>query len=376
MYKNDLIIKELFDRQEAALKGEKNCIPFPFPRFQSILPGIERAKFYLLSANQKIGKTKFCDFTFVYEPLFYTLAHPEVKVKILYFCLEESAKKKSLDFYSHLLYRLDKITVSSMELSSIGSPISKDILELLLSEKYSTYIHAFEDMVTFYDTIKNPTGIKKTCEEHALRKGHYNFEDYTTKDPLGNPIQKQRRNPLNPYSPDDSSVYNIVIVDNASNLSQEAGCNNKRETIERFSKYAIELRDTFQYAVLLIQHQAQAQEGIENIKMKRNKPTSDGTADAKTVVRDINLMFGLYHPYKYGDNSYLGYDIQRLGNNARFLEVLEDRDYGANGAICPLFFNGASSYFSELPGPENITGLKKVYDEIDKIKKKPTLVLT
>lgn len=372
---DDIILKELIQKREAALRGELNCIPFPFSSLRAYLPGIEQAKYICVTANQKVGKTKFCDFTFVYETLFYTIAHPEVKAKILYFCLEESAKKKRLDFYCHLLYRLDGITISSTELSSIGKPVPENILNLLQSEKYMKYIQAFQEMVTFYDNIKHPTGIYKTCEEYALSQGHYNYETYITKDPLGNPIQKQKRNPITPYTSNNPSIYNIVIVDNASNLSYEANM-SKMQTIERFSKYAVELRNIFKFTIILIQHQAQAQEGIINTQAKRNKPTSDGLGDCKLVSRDISLLLGLYNPFKYNDNHYMGYDIKRLGNNTRFLEVLEDRNYGANGAIIGLFFNGASSYFKELPNPENAEQLQKIYSEVDKLKQKPSLILT
>ena len=49
------------------------------------------------------------------------------------------------------------------------------------------------------------------------------------------------------------------------------------------------------------------------------------------------------------------------------MEVIEDRDYGANGSICPLFFNGASSPFSELPLPDDKEQISKVYDYINYI---------
>jgi hypothetical protein len=35
------------------------------------------------------------------------------------------------------------------------------------------------------------------------------------------------------------------------------------------------------------------------------------------------------------------------------MQVLEDRDYGASGQVCPLFFNGMSSSFRELPLPDS-----------------------
>lgn len=39
--------------------------------------------------------------------------------------------------------------------------------------------------------------------------------------------------------------------------------------------------------------------------------------------------------------------------------------------IEPLFFNGAASYFEELPNPQNVAGLQKIYNKIDQINKNP-----
>ena len=101
----------------------------------------------------------------------------------------------------------------------------------------------------------------------------------------------------------------------------------------------------------LVQHQAQAQEGIENRTLGLIKPSSDGLADCKTTTRDANLVLGLYSPFKYEIRTHEGYDITKFRNYIRFLQVIEDRDYGASGQVCPLFFNGMSSMFRELPKP-------------------------
>lgn len=45
------IIKE---RRDRIIRGLINCIPFPFPRFRVWFPGIERARYYLVTANQKV----------------------------------------------------------------------------------------------------------------------------------------------------------------------------------------------------------------------------------------------------------------------------------------------------------------------------------
>lgn len=214
-------------------------------------------------------------------------------------------------------------------------------------------------MVEYFD-IKNPTGINKACREYALNHGHLNKKTIKIKGPLGEDMDRDILDELNPYTPDDPEEYRIIILDNASNLMSESGL-NKRETIEKMSKYAITLRDQLKYTFVLIQHQAQDKEGNESFKLNRLKPSSDGLADSKTTSRDANLVIGLYSPFKYGLREYEGYDITKLRDNVRFMEVIEDRDYGANGQICPLYFDGAVSSFAELPRAQDKEKMDKMY---------------
>ena len=39
-------------RRDRVLNGLYNCIPFPFPRFRALVPGIETSKFIVVTANQ------------------------------------------------------------------------------------------------------------------------------------------------------------------------------------------------------------------------------------------------------------------------------------------------------------------------------------
>ena len=371
------ILEHLKEKRQRALDGLYNCIPLPFPRFRNLFPGIQMGRYIIVTANQKIGKTKFCDFLFVYEMIDFIIKHPEVRAKVLYFCLEESPRKKYIEFLCHLLWRLDKIIVTNSEIESTDKdhPIKEEILELLKTERYQQYIRKFEETVEYIDDTRNPTGINKKCREYALSHGHLNFKKAIMNDPVtGKPVERNVVDTVNPYTPDDSEEYRIVILDNASNLTLESGL-NKRETIEKMSKYAITLRDQLKYTFVLIQHQAQDKEGNESFKLDRIKPTSDGLADAKTTTRDANMVIGLYSPFKFGKDSYENYDIKKFRNHIRFMEVLEDRDYGANNQICPLYFDGASSYFSELPRANDKESIEKVYKFMDNNKFKKSSVL-
>lgn len=52
------VYDNIVERKERVLSGRINCIPWGLPRFENELPGIEQGKYYLISANQKVGK--FC----------------------------------------------------------------------------------------------------------------------------------------------------------------------------------------------------------------------------------------------------------------------------------------------------------------------------
>lgn len=185
------------------------------------------------------------------------MKHPELKVKVLYFSLEMSATEKYNEFLCHLLHRLDKIHVDTRELRSVDKPCRPEVLELLETERYQKYIKAFEDMVIFNDTDKNPTGINMKCREYALNHGHMNFQTIQVKNELtGEMEDKKVVDPINPYTQDDEEEYRIIILDNAANLAQEKGCADEKATIDKMSKYGITLKKQLKYIFVFIQHQA------------------------------------------------------------------------------------------------------------------------
>ena len=92
-----------------------------------------------------------------------------------------------------------------------------------------------------------------------------------------------------------------------------------------------------------------------------------GLSDSKYTAKDASIMLGITNPFAFEVPEYLGYDIAKLRGNARFLEVVLNRD-GQSNDIAPLYFDGATNYFTELPPPKDILSLQKVYSLIDKLK--------
>lgn len=81
-----------------------------------------------------------------------------------------------------------------------------------------------------------------------------------------------------------------------------------------------------------------------------------------------NVALGIFSPFKYELKEYFGYDISKLRDNCRFLEVLINRG-GSPGGIIALYFDGATNYFSELPRADD-PKIQSVYKSLQDIKVK------
>ena len=140
-------------RRDRILQGKFNCIPWPFQRFKNYVPGTEKGKYIIITANQKVGKSKLADYIYVYNIILFAIEHPEIKFKIIYFTLEMSASSKKDEFLSFLLNYLDNIQISPTDLNSVDNekPVDEEILALLESEKYKLYIDKFDEIVTYID---------------------------------------------------------------------------------------------------------------------------------------------------------------------------------------------------------------------------------
>ena len=116
------VIAGLEERRERILNGDINCIPLPFKRFQSELPGIEQGKYYLISGATKASKTQLTNYIFMYNTILYSYYNQGIiQPKIFYYNLEETAEAITLRFMSYLLYTLSDKRISPTDLNSTNA---------------------------------------------------------------------------------------------------------------------------------------------------------------------------------------------------------------------------------------------------------------
>lgn len=365
------VLGNLKRRKEKLLNGGINSIPSPFVRFSDDFIGIEQASYYCITSSTKGAKTQFASFVFVFNALIYAYNNPDkVRLKIFYYPLEETPEDIMIRFMSFLLYTLSngQIRIAPVDLKSTKNykPVSDEILDLLNTEEYSKIIQFFEDNIIF-SASTNPTGVYTECRRYAEEHGTVYKKKQKIKNEFGQTVEVDA---FDHYEQDDPDEYRIIFYDHISLTSTEKGLTLK-QSIDKLSEYFVLLRNRYKFSPVVIQQQAFAGEGLDAFKENKLRPTIANLGDSKYPSRDANVVLGLFSPFKYELPEYQHYDITKLKDNVRFLEVLVNRG-GSPGGLVALYFDGAVNYFNELPRPEEKEALKQIYDFlVESRKRKP-----
>lgn len=371
---NDIFLSDLQkleDRKTRAERKEYNCLPLPFENARKSYPGFERGSYIIISANQKVGKSKLTDYLFVYESIKSVVEKKKIKPHIIYFSLEETPFAKRLALYEHLFYAIDGNLIDNKVFKSTDQdfPCPQWVLDRLKSPEYMEYIKTYFDIVEFpldpktKQSVSSAEEIYNICLKYAEAHGHYN----TYKKKVYNEVYKCELeedviSENDPFTWDDPEEIPIVIIDNFANLKIPKG-STKYAEIETMSKYCIALKN-LGFIVVGVQHQSQEKESLVRRQSNDVIPSAEGLADNKSTSKDLTLLVGLMSPYKYEMPSFMGYDITKWKDNIRFLFIKEDRENGAVNLCQPLLFIGEASYFKELPKYTETEELEKIYNDL------------
>lgn len=241
----DRVFSTLKENQINRLNGNYNCLPWSLERFSSILPGIQKRRYYIVTASSKVGKTQLADYLFMYEPFFFIKEKkPDIRLKIFYFSLEMSKEEKIKSAISHKIFRdTGKIISPERMDSSFKDYILDPETEKIISS-YRDFFKEFEQTITFVDEIRNPYGIYRYMRDYANSNGKY-------VDKYGNRISHELLDKgdtesvkkVDRYIPNDPNEYIIVITDHISLLTPENG-KSLHETMTTFSSdYCIKMRN-------------------------------------------------------------------------------------------------------------------------------------
>lgn len=359
-------------------QGYFNCIPFlGMERLEKIVPGIEQGTISMIGSGTGNGKSKLARFLYIHTPLLFKRQNLDlnVEVDILYFPLEESPKKVLLSELSRYLYTQMGITASVRELNSIGrhNELPKEVLEKIPQarehmEEFLRHVHIFE--------TSTASGIYKEAKNFALTKGTYydRYDQPLSPDELYNVAHGigEDYKKVAYYKPNNPRQYFILLLDHLSLLQPSQNQTLREAMVEWSSKFALKLRDKFNFTVVNVQ---QFNVDTEIINTNANgktitakmKPNLASFGDARTLIRESSYVFGLFNPYRYRIEDYEGYDIKILKNNFRSLYLMKSRDGEADVQV-PFYFDGATDFFKEMPRVDDKEKLNRMYQSVLQIR--------
>jgi hypothetical protein len=342
------IVEKLKKNKELKEQGKVTSILFPFKRFSRVFPGWERGTQTIITASSGIGKTKLAKFLAVTSVYEFVKQRPEITTKMFYFALEESVENFWLGMISTLLYEKYSVSLSPNQLKSLGEfQLTDEVLKQV--EECEEVINDMQKCIEVVDYIFNPYGIYKYVDDFFKNPaiGHEEFDAVHAEK-----VSKK-------YVYNDPNLWVFVATDHMSLLTPEKG-ETLHEAMGRYSKQFCLKGFTKKYhcVTINIQQQEASKEKQEYYQGQsideKLEPSLDGLANNKETQRECNLVLGLFAPERYNIGRHRGYDIKKLGNKYRSLKILKDRDNGLINHYVPLYFNGASNFFDELPTSDTI----------------------
>jgi replicative DNA helicase len=347
-------IEKMSFNRDKAINGGVNSIPSSFERFSRYWNGVEKGKYYIVTASSGVGKSKLAKKLFVFDLVDKIIENPDwgIDLHIKYYCLEESKVNFIQSLMSYKMYYKDRQRTSVTQMNSIGDIVSEKTIST--AKEWSSYWEKFEQMVEVVDDIRHPTGIFKHTEDWLLKNGEWTMTQREfTDNETGEVYTKEVKDYYIPNHPDR---YVGVIVDHISLISTEKGDGvsmNLHQSISKLSSnYFLQLRDNYNCFVVNVQQQMAAQEQQQftykgqSIESKL-EPTMNGLADNKLTARDADVIFGLFAPDRYEIPKHANYDVAKLQDHYRSLKILKFRD-GISNVKLGVFFDGAVGCFEEL----------------------------
>lgn len=335
--------------QNAEIKksGKFNGIPYPYERFREFVPSIDREQVIGITSFSGAAKSKFLRYNFVTYPYEFSLVN-DYKVLIDYYALEDSAERVFKNILCNYLFTKHKKKISLFDLDSKFKELPSDILKLIKDGE--KYLADFNNVVRIKDSLTSPYEIKRDAFKTANALGTIKTEAFVGSD--GKEAKK-----VVGFEPKDDTHW-LILCDNLNNLDKGQIFPNAKEAMDHFVQKDCRLLYSkyFKATCVIIHQQALEAERQQFTNtggsiIEKIKPSLANLGGTKEVVRSYHLVFSLFNPHKFKIPNYRGYDVQTIGNNFRELEILKAND-GFDNVSTPLYFDGASEVFRELPHSE------------------------
>lgn len=377
--------QSVIEEIERGRSGDQLWIPFRYPSLSKHI-GITKRLYHLIGGDPGSGKTAFLDQSYVLDAHEFADNSDKVNLKTLYFSMERSKVYKQTKWLAHRLYTHNSILRSINDLFGFGNakyPVTDELLAVINS--HEDYFNRLFQNVWIRDGGNNPTGIFKEVYNFALFNGIIYGRDenggyYKTTLQSWNDRDKNKRNiPISKddcpitlknaydrqYVPNDPKTILQIVIDHFGRTSSEQSL-NKKQTIDKLSKYLSDMRDLFGLSIVGV---SQFNRNNANIQRRINTdltPEQQDFKDSGNTFEDSDVVLGLFNPHKHGLKSYKGFNISLTKDPAigasRFRSLtLMKNSYGVDNLIAGFKFVGECGYYHQITGKPNEINYEEVF---------------
>lgn len=320
-------------------EGKNVGLDTGIPALNRAMLGIHRKMLYGVVAAEKVGKTKFVDFSFVLSPYLQLQKKGLLdNIEWIYRSYEVDRVSKEFQFaaffmahdyniydfeYNGTVYGMDdnylqgklidKKTDKFIPILPKHEEILKEIyinrIVPLFGEYDSDNRQISRGKIILLDHQDNPTGLYKFVKDHASRNGTWITDKYTS--------SGETKTKIIGYKPHNPDKYVIDITDHNRKLIKERNFNNK-QNIDKWVEYQVELRNLLKYTFVGIQHSNRQLSNVERLKYAGEFifPTSDDVKDTGNLGEEANILLTLMNPNdeKYNLDKHFGVELKDYPN--------------------------------------------------------------
>lgn len=332
------ITESLLQEIELGREGRAQGYSMGLPKLESIIDGVTKRTMTVIASGTGQGKSSFILYSYVYRPLMEHLDDDNFYVS--YFSLEMPATVifgKLLSTYIFEKYGKE-LTIKELLSRKKNYRLSDEDFKIV--QDSLDWLNKIEKKIHIYDKSLNAEKLYALLMKKLSEFG--TFEE------------TENRKIYKPFNPD--LLYEVVI--DHIGLMKPSNGRNKKGEIDTSVAYLITLRNMTGLSPTIIQQINREQSNIERFKAGRTgiqlsdlKETAD-TSDAAEVV------VALYGPNRDKLNTYRGYDVKKLGDHIRMIQILKTR-FGEADVEIAVNFHGGVNEWVELPLPNDIYDYNK-----------------
>lgn len=342
-----MIVDNLFTRIDRGREGLNSGLSTGLPKLDKLVYGVQRQWMNVYCADSGAGKSSIVLYTQVYQPFQQHYANPDIDIHFLLFSFEMSAEVLLAKLLSLYIYDTFQRKLSYGDILSLGGSLSDEDYDLL--KQATPWLQEFERCCEIIDKPVTAKGLYAVCKDWSKNFGVYEEEESQNSDYIR----------LN-YIPKNPKQYLIVVVDHIKLLSVSSGHTSKQE-IDEACDFLIFFRNKCSMTVNIIQQLNRNFKSMDRRNSDNSLIGLEDLSDSSGPAQAAEGVIAIYHPFREKRANCEGYDIKKLKDRARIIQILKNRFGEADKCFGSAFY-GEVGVWRELPMPNNMGDYSKYND--------------